>query len=87
MGELYVGSVLVAPIIAGLIEMAKVWFGMPVKYAPLVNVMLTAIAYVGIYVLGMYPGALEPTVIVLNIVIGFLAAVGFYNGYKTTRSG
>jgi hypothetical protein len=80
--DLYVGQIAVAPVIVALIEALKKYAGMDVKWAPLVNLSLTALAYVGIGMLGMHPDALQPTVVILNVVVGFLTVAGLYDGVK-----
>ena len=74
--ELIIGGIALAPIIVALIELAKS-LGLPSKYAPFLNAALSVVAYVGVYLLGVYPGYTDWVVIALNILLIFLSGAGF----------
>jgi len=89
MPDLYVGSVALAPFIVALIALLK-WIGMPVGWAPYVNIALSAAGVILIGMIGLDPNLLTPVETVLNIVIAVLAAAGFYDlqqaGTRALRS-
>ena len=79
MPELVIGGILLVPVIVGLVEFAKS-LGLPSQYAPLLNAVLSAIAYIGISLFGW--ADLELTALVVNVIIIFLTAAGFYTTSK-----
>ena len=79
--ELVIGGIALAPIIVALIELAK-RLGLPSGYAPYLNAVLSVIAYVAVYYLGLYPGYTDWVVIGLNILLIFLSGAGLYTTVK-----
>ena len=78
MPELYIGTFALAPIIVALIQVAK-HFGMPVKYAPWVNLGLAVVGFVIVAAIAQYPQFQAPVVNGLIVLTTFLAAAGFYD--------
>ena len=80
--DLIIGGIALAPIIVALVEVAKKYLGLPSNYAPLANAALSALAYVGMTVLGYYPGYTDWVVVGLTVLTVFLSAAGFYTTAK-----
>jgi len=78
MPELYIGTFALAPIIVALIQVAK-HFGMPVKYAPWLNMGLAIVGFVIVAAIAQYPEFQAPVVSGLIVLTTFLAAAGFYD--------
>ena len=78
MPELYIGTFALAPIIVALIQMAK-HFGLPVKYAPWLNLGLAVVGFVIVAAIAQYPQFQAPVVNGLIVLTTFLAAAGFYD--------
>lgn len=78
MPELYLGTVALAPVIAGLVEAAKA-AGLPSKFAPVLNAVLTVIAYylVSVYLVD-HPEGVQIAALALNCLVIFLSAAGLY---------
>jgi hypothetical protein len=76
--DLQLGTIALAPIIVALVGLAKS-LGMPVKYAPWLNGALALVGYGLIVAVQLVPAALDPTTYLLNAVIIFLSAAGFYD--------
>jgi peptidoglycan/LPS O-acetylase OafA/YrhL len=76
--DLQLGTIALAPIIVALVGLAKS-LGMPTKYAPWLNGALALVGYGLIVVVQLVPAALDPTTYLLNAVIIFLSAAGFYD--------
>lgn len=76
--ELQIGSVLIAPVIVALIEVAKA-AGLPGKAAPWLNGVLSAAGYGLMLLVQGQPGLLEPVSYALNALVIFLVAAGFYD--------
>lgn len=81
MPELFYGSIAVAPLIVALIALFK-RFGLPVEYAPYLNVALGLIFVALIYATGLFPDIQQPVTFALNIVIAVLTTAGFYDAQK-----
>ena len=77
MPELFVGTFALAPIIVALIQVAK-HFGMPVKYAPWLNLGLAIVGFAIVAAIAQYPQFQAPVVNGLIVLTTFLAAAGFY---------
>ena len=77
MPELVIGTIVLAPIIVGIIQALKA-AGVPAKYAPWINGVLSVVGFGVVVYLAQYPEAEAPVIAVLNIAIIFLAAAGFY---------
>ena len=84
MKELIIAGIALAPIIAALVELAKK-VGLPSNYAPILNAVLSALAYVGLTVLDIYPGYTDIVVVVLQVLMIFLSAAGVYTTAKFLR--
>src|SRR5512136_3056445 len=76
--ELQIGAIALAPVIVGLVEVAKA-FGMDVKYAPWLTGVLSLIAYGGVVAVQQMPELLQPLTYALNALIIFLVSTGSYN--------
>ncbi len=76
--ELQIGAVALAPIIVGLVEVAKA-LGLDVKYAPWLTGLLSLVAYAGVVAVQQRPELLQPMIYALNALIIFLVSTGFYN--------
>jgi hypothetical protein len=76
--DLQLGTIALAPIIVALVGLAKT-LGMPTKYAPWLNGLLSLVGYGLIIAVQLIPAALDPTTYLLNALIIFLTAAGFYD--------
>ncbi len=76
--ELQIGAVALAPIIVGLVEVAKA-LGLDVRYAPWLTGGLALLAYGAVVLVQQRPDLLQPMVYALNAIIIFLVSTGFYN--------
>jgi hypothetical protein len=76
--ELQIGAIALAPIIVGLVEVAKA-LGLDVKYAPWLTGGLALLAYAAVVAVQQRPELLQPMVYALNALIIFLVSTGFYN--------
>lgn len=72
-----IGGVLIGPLVAGLIEALKA-AGVPVRYAPWLNIALSTAFVVVAQAFAVYPEAQGWIVAVLQIVVAVLTAAGFY---------
>ncbi len=80
--EISIGSVALAPVIAALVEGAKA-LGLPSRFAPFLNAILSVVAYLVVSVyLVQHPDALAAATVMVNALVIFLTAAGFYT---TTR--
>lgn len=75
--ELMFGAVALAPVIAALVEMCKK-LGLASGYAPYVNAALSVLAYSIVVTAGRNPALVEPVTLLLNALVIFLSAAGFY---------
>lgn len=80
---LIIGGVALAPIIVALIEMLKA-LGVPVKYAPWINGLLSLVGYGAVMFLTLKPEYTSVAMWVLGGLIVFLTAAGFYDRAKAT---
>lgn len=78
MGEIYIGSIAIAPLIVALVQLAK-GLGLPTKYAPWLNATLTVVFYAGALVLEANPQLTQPVTVALNLLVTFLTAAGIYD--------
>ena len=83
--ELQVGSILLAPIIVALVEVAK-RVGMPSRYAPWLNGLLALLGYGLVVGVGLFPASMEPVSYGLSALIVFLTAAGIYDRAQATLS-
>ncbi len=83
--ELQIGAIALAPIIVGLVEVAKA-LGLDVKYAPWATGLLSLVAYGAVVLVEQRPDLLQPLLYALNALIVFLVATGFYNRAQALRS-
>ena len=75
--NLQIGTVLLVPIIVAIIEAFKA-AGLPSKWAPWANAVLTVIGYAAVLALQKFP-SYEPTaVMIVTMLVIFLSAGGFY---------
>lgn len=72
-----IGGVLIAPLVAALIEVFKA-LGMPVRYAPVLNVVLSVIFWAIAQAYDLYPEHQTWIVAVLQVTVIILTAAGFY---------
>jgi uncharacterized membrane protein YccF (DUF307 family) len=79
--ELMLGTVALAPVIAALVQLFKA-LGVPKEYAPWFNAALSVLAYALIVAVERDPMLAEPVNVLLNALVIFLSAAGFY---ETTR--
>ena len=84
--ELQIEGLLIAPIIVGLIEIAKL-AGLDVKYAPWLNAALSVLGYAVMMTVQSNPAWREPVVLLLNALVLFLSAAGVYDVAKRTVQG
>jgi len=77
--ELFWGTIPLVPVIVALVEAAKRYAGLPVRYAPWLNLALSALFYSVIGAAQLYPQAQEPLTLLLNVVVLFLATAGLYD--------
>lgn len=78
MPTLQVGTILLAPVIVGLVEMAKK-LGLPSKYAPWLNGGLAVLGYGLVVLTELVPGSLEFASYGLNALVVFLLGAGLYD--------
>jgi hypothetical protein len=78
---LIIESIALAPIISGIIEVAK-RLGLPVKYAPWMNAGLSVLGFILIIYLKENPTLTQPVTIGLNALVIFLTTAGFYDRAK-----
>ena len=78
---LAIGGVSIAPIIYGLVELAKRQ-GMPKQYAPLVCGVLALCGYILISYLPQIPNATEIATVVATVTISWMTATGIYKMQK-----
>ena len=83
--ELQIGAIALAPIIVGLVEVAKA-LGLNVKYAPWATGLLALVGYAAVVLVEQRPDLLQPMVYALNAIIVFLVATGFYNRAQALRN-
>ena len=83
---LEIGGILLAPVIVGLVELAKL-IGLPPGAARWLSALLSVLAYTGIYALTQRPDMMQPTTLVLNAVIIFLTTAGLYHQAKAALTG
>lgn len=73
-----IGGILLVPIIVALVEVAKSYFGLPSKFALLLNAILSVVGFALVQAVGLNP-EIEPWVVtVLQALIVFLSAAGLY---------
>jgi hypothetical protein len=82
MPELTIGAIALAPVIAALVEGAK-HIGLPSQFAPLLNAILSVVAYlvVSVYLIA-HPEAVQITTVIVNALVIFLGAAGVYTTAK-----
>lgn len=78
MPDIFIGSVAVAPLIVALVALLR-WIGLPGEWAPWANGALSVLFVVLSIYLGYNPDALVTVETVLNMLVAFLSAAGFYN--------
>ena len=81
--NLTIGAIALIPIIVAIIEALKA-AGVPVKYAPWLNAVLSVLGYALVVFVQTYPVYEQPVVLALNVLIIFLGAAGFYDTAKRT---
>lgn len=81
MPELVISGIVLAPIVAGLVELAK-HYGLPSGYAPWLNLLLSALAGGLVLFIQAKPELLTPVVLCLQVIILFLSTAGFYTTAK-----
>lgn len=81
MEDLIIGGIVLGPVIAALVELAK-RIGFPSQYAPYLNLVLSALGYFGMVLLDLHPGYTEWVVVALQILISILTAAGVYSTVK-----
>ena len=81
--ELQIESLLLVPIIVGVIQAVKA-AGMPAKYAPWLNAVFSVAFYALMIFVTAQPEYLQGVNIVLNGLMVFLAAAGFYDRAEAT---
>ncbi len=84
--ELQIGAVALAPIVVGLVEVAKA-LGLKVEYAPWLTGLLSLLAYAAVVAVQQKPDLLQPMIYALNALIIFLVATGFYNRAQAALRG
>lgn len=85
LGQVFIGGISIAPLVVGLVALAK-YLGMPVKYAPMVNgVLSAALVTLAVYVLPMYPQITDAVTATVVIIITFLTASGIHQFGKTSQ--
>ena len=77
MVELTIGTIALVPIVVGIIQMLKK-LGLPDDYAPWANAALTVVGYMVIVYVKSNPRYEQPVEMVLNGIMVFLSAGGFY---------
>jgi hypothetical protein len=75
--ELMLGTVALAPLIAALVQVIKA-LGVKAEYAPWFNAALSVLAYALIVAVQRDPALAEPVNVLLNALVIFLSAAGFY---------
>ena len=81
--ELQIEGLLLAPIIVAVIAALKM-LGVPTKFAPWINAVLSVAFYILMIFVTAQPEYLQGVNIVLNSVMVFLAAAGFYDRAQAT---
>ncbi len=75
---LTIGGISLIPIIVIAVEIAKN-LGLPVKYAPYLNGVLTVVGYLLVQLATAKP-ELQPSIVsILTVIVVFLSASGFYD--------
>lgn len=82
--ELYLGSIALMPVVVGIIEALK-RVGLPSKYAPLANLLLSTAAYVVVTIAAGDPVFAKGAMTAVEILIILLGSWGFYEGQKFAR--
>lgn len=72
-----IGGVLIGPLIAAIIEVFKA-LGLPVKYAGLLNAVLSVIFWGVALAFNLIPGLQPWIVVILQVIVTILTAAGFY---------
>jgi hypothetical protein len=83
MPELSIGSILLSPVIVGIVQLLKL-AKLPDKYAPWANLILSVLAYIGVYLVTQNPDMLQPVEAGLSVLVAFLVAAGVYD--RTQKS-
>jgi hypothetical protein len=84
MPDLQIGTIVLAPVIVALVAMAR-GLGMDVKYAPWLCGALSLVGYGLVVLVDLVPGSLQIVTYVLNGLVIFLAATGFYDRVQSLR--
>ena len=79
MPELFWGTIPMVLVIAGLVEAAKRYLGLPVRFAPWINLALSAFFYAVIGAAQLRPEMQEPLTLAFNVLVLFLGTAGLYD--------
>jgi len=86
MPHLQIEAIALAPLIVATIEAAK-YLGLPKRYAPWLNASLSVAGYALMVAIQRQPDLLEPTTLLLNALVIFLTAAGFYDRAQALAKG
>jgi hypothetical protein len=81
--DLTIGGVAIAPLIVGLVNLAK-RAGLPASYAPYLNGVLAVAGYLLVQYIAAHPDLLQTAQIVAVSVLIFLTASGMHQLGKTS---
>lgn len=84
LADLFIGSVAVAPLVIGLVALAK-QLGYPNDKAPYLTGALGVLGYMVVQLIGMYPMLQQGAEIVATAVVIFLSASGVYQLGKVKK--
>ena len=75
---LEIGGILLVPIIVALVEGAKAFLGLPPKYAPLLNAVLSVLGVLLVQYTSGSPETQPTVVLALQMAVLFLTNAGLY---------
>jgi hypothetical protein len=84
--ELHLDGLLLVPVIVAIIEALKA-LGVPTKYTPWINAVLSVVFYILLIFVTAHPDYLTAATIGINGLMVFLAAAGFYDRAQATLAG
>jgi hypothetical protein len=79
--DLTVGGLALVPVIAALCQAAKS-MGLPVKYVPVLNAVLSVLAYALVVLVTQQPDTVPTITVIINGIVVALGAAGLYSTAK-----
>lgn len=83
MPDLTFGSIALMPVIVGIVEFAKRYFGLQTKHAPIATAILSVIGYAVIVITQQNPDLSQPAEHAIQAIIVFLGSSGLYSVGKS----